>query len=141
AFIFKRIFEEVPYAINPKNEIREGIENVIDLTKFSLFVQFVGTNIACVTICDVGGREELVSRSFKIWKLAECSEALKASVTNKCTASVNRVIWSPEGSYLALPIPRIYCNYIPVNGGDDLQNHLEIDTHVGNVSDLAFTRI
>ncbi|CAB4268612.1 unnamed protein product [Prunus armeniaca] len=81
-------------------------QNLFSLILSSCF----GTNIACVPIC-----EELVSRSFKVWKLAECSEALKASVTDECTASVNRVIWSPEGSHL--------------------------DAHVDNVSDLAFTHI
>ncbi|VVA39277.1 PREDICTED: topless-related [Prunus dulcis] len=76
----------------------------------------VGTNIACVTICDVGGREGLVSRIFKICNLAECSENLKAFVTNQCTASVNHVIWSPEGSYLVMfkgtYFPRLILVYI-----------------------------
>ncbi|KAI5342969.1 hypothetical protein L3X38_010845 [Prunus dulcis] len=75
-----------------------------------------GSDVGGITDASRGGREGLVSRSFKICNLVECSEALKAFVTNQCTASVNHVIWSPEGSYLVMfkgtYFPRLILVYI-----------------------------
>ncbi|XP_050103715.1 topless-related protein 4-like isoform X2 [Malus sylvestris] len=101
----------------------------------------VGTNIGDITIWEVGRRERLVSRNFKIWDLSVCSMALQASLANEYTASVNRVIWSPDGSHVGIAYSKHVVHIYSYHGGDDLRNHLEIDAHAGNVSDLAFTHL
>ncbi|XP_019170022.1 PREDICTED: topless-related protein 4-like isoform X2 [Ipomoea nil] len=99
----------------------------------------VGTNTGDIAIWDVGSRERLAFRSFKVWDIAACSLTLQASLANECTASVNRVAWSPDGTLLGVAYSMHIIHLFSYHGGDDLRNHLEIDAHVGNVSDLAFS--
>ncbi|XP_062155997.1 topless-related protein 4 isoform X2 [Alnus glutinosa] len=99
----------------------------------------VGTNIGDITIWEVGGRERLVYRSFKVWDIGKRTMNLQALLANECTASVNRVIWSPDGALFGVAFSKHMVQIYSYHGGDDLQNHLEIEAHVGNVSDLAFS--
>ncbi|ONI16248.1 hypothetical protein PRUPE_3G087700 [Prunus persica] len=101
----------------------------------------VGTNIGDLTIWEVGSRERLVSRNFEIWDLDACSMALQASVAFEYTASVNRVIWSPDGSHIGIGYSKSVVHVYSYHGADDLRNQLEIDAHVGEVNDLAFTHL
>ncbi|CAL9010623.1 unnamed protein product [Prunus brigantina] len=101
----------------------------------------VGTNIGDITIWEVGSRERLVSRNFEIWDLDACSMALQASVAFEYTASVNRVIWSPDGSHVGIGYSKSVVHIYSYHGADDLRNQLEIDAHVGEVNDLAFTHL
>ncbi|XVF24781.1 hypothetical protein REPUB_Repub13aG0157100 [Reevesia pubescens] len=100
----------------------------------------VGTNIGDITIWEVGSRERLVSRNFKVWDLGACSMTLQASLASEHTAAVNRVIWSPDGALLGVAYSKHIVHIYSYHGSDDLRNHLEIDAHVGNVSDLAFSQ-
>ncbi|XP_034207498.1 topless-related protein 4-like isoform X4 [Prunus dulcis] len=100
-----------------------------------------GTNIGDITIWEVGSRERLVSRNFEIWDLDACSMALQASVAFEYTASVNRVIWSPDGSHIGIGYSKSVVHVYSYHGADDLRNQLEIDAHVGEVNDLAFTHL
>lgn len=99
----------------------------------------VGTNIGDVAVWDVGGRERLASRSFKIWELGTSSMTLQASLANEYTASVNRVMWSPDGNLFGVAYSKHIVHLYTYHGGEDIRNHLEIDAHTGNVSDLAFS--
>ncbi|KAM7253948.1 hypothetical protein ACFE04_031630 [Oxalis oulophora] len=101
-------------------------------------VLLVGTNIGDISIWEVGSRERLVSQSFKVWDVSQCSMALQASLANEYTTSVNRVIWSPDGNLLGVAYSKHIVHIFSYHGGEDLRKHLEIDAHVGNVSDLAF---
>ncbi|KAL0787965.1 hypothetical protein Bca101_004211 [Brassica carinata] len=80
----------------------------------------VGTNVGDIAIWEVGSRDKLVSRSFKVWDLASCTANLQASLASEYTAAANRVVWSPDGGLLVL-----------VN--------VVVDAHAGNVNDLAFS--
>ncbi|CAF2154862.1 unnamed protein product, partial [Brassica rapa] len=60
----------------------------------------VGTNLGDIAIWEVGSRDKLASRSFKVWDLATCTGNLQASLASEYTAAVNRVIWSPDGGLL-----------------------------------------
>ncbi|GKV35880.1 hypothetical protein SLEP1_g44084 [Rubroshorea leprosula] len=99
----------------------------------------VGTNIGDITIWDVWSKERLVSRNFKVWDLSTCSMPLQASLANEYTAAVNRVIWSPDGALLGVAYSKHIVHVYSYHGSDDLRNHLEIDAHIGNVSDVAFS--
>ncbi|KAL2513463.1 putative topless-related protein 4-like [Forsythia ovata] len=62
-----------------------------------------------------------------------------ASLANEYTASVNRVMWSPDGTLFGVAYSKHIVHIYAYHGGDDLRNHLEIDAHGGNVSNLAFS--
>ncbi|KAH6832337.1 WUS-interacting protein 2 [Perilla frutescens var. hirtella] len=99
----------------------------------------VGTNIGETCIWEVSSGERIAVRNFKVWDLGACSMTLQASLANEYTASVNRVMWSPDGSLFGVAYSKHIVHLYAYYGGDDLRNHLEIDAHVGSVSDLAFS--
>ncbi|XWS20441.1 hypothetical protein CRYUN_Cryun31cG0101500 [Craigia yunnanensis] len=100
----------------------------------------VGTNIGDIAIWEVGSQERLVSKNFKVWDLGACSMTLQASLASEYTAAVNRVIWSPDGALLGVAYSKPIVHICSYHGSNDLRNHLEIEAHVGNVSDLAFSQ-
>ncbi|KAI7728572.1 hypothetical protein M8C21_001090 [Ambrosia artemisiifolia] len=79
----------------------------------------VGTSTGDITIWELGSREKLAHKNFKVWDISAFSMPLQAALSSDYTASINRIY-----SY---------------HGGDDLRNHLEIDAHAGSVNDLAFS--
>ncbi|XP_059635124.1 topless-related protein 4-like isoform X1 [Cornus florida] len=99
----------------------------------------VGTNTGEIMVWELGSRERLVIRNFKVWDLGVCSMTLQASLTNDYTASTNRVIWSPDGTLLGVAYSKHIVHIYSYFGGDDLRNHLEIEAHAGSVNDLAFS--
>lgn len=99
----------------------------------------VGTNIGDIAVWEVGSRDRLAFKNFKVWDLGACSVTLQASLANEYTASVNRVMWSPDGTLFGVAYSKHIVHIYSFHGGDDLRNRLEIDAHVGNVSDLAFS--
>ncbi|XP_010545756.1 PREDICTED: topless-related protein 4 [Tarenaya hassleriana] len=103
-------------------------------------VLLVGTNLGDIAIWEVGSRERLISRSFKVWDLNACTMILQASLANEYTAAVNRVVWSPDGALLGVAYSKHIVHIYSYHGSDDLRNHLEIDAHTGNVNDIAFSQ-
>ncbi|XP_074312655.1 topless-related protein 4-like isoform X2 [Silene latifolia] len=99
----------------------------------------VGTNIGDISIWEVGSKELLVQRKFEVWNLSQCPFPLEISLTSGNTASVNRVIWSLDGELFGVAYSKHIVHIYKYLGGTELRNHLEIDAHAGNVSDLAFT--
>ncbi|KAK2974417.1 hypothetical protein RJ640_021273 [Escallonia rubra] len=99
----------------------------------------VGTNIGDIAVWEVGSRERLAFRNFKAWELGACSVALQASLANEYTASVNRVMWSPDGTLFGVAYSKHIVHLYSYHGVDDVRDHLEIDAHVGSVSDLTFS--
>ncbi|OAY36934.1 topless-related protein 1 [Manihot esculenta] len=102
-------------------------------------ILLVGTNVGDVGLWEVGSRERLVLRNFKVWDLSTCSMPLQAALVKDPGVSVNRVIWSPDGSLFGVAYSRHIVQIYSYHGGDDVRQHLEIDAHVGGVNDLAFS--
>ncbi|CAL5342729.1 unnamed protein product [Camellia sinensis] len=75
----------------------------------------VGINTGEIMVWDLSSRERLAVRNLKVWELQAWSMPLQASLASDYTASINRVIWSPDGTLF------------------------EIDAHSGSVNDLAFS--
>ncbi|GJN08436.1 hypothetical protein PR202_ga26352 [Eleusine coracana subsp. coracana] len=98
----------------------------------------VGTNVGDIGLWDVGTKERLVLRNFKVWELGKCSMALQASLVKDPTVSVNRIVWSPDGTLLGVAYSRHIVQIYSYHGGDDIRQLLEIDAHVGGVNDIAF---
>ncbi|KAK9947528.1 hypothetical protein M0R45_003148 [Rubus argutus] len=99
----------------------------------------VGTNMGDVMVYELPSHERIAIRNFKAWELGACSVALQASLANDYTASINRVVWSPDGSLFGVAYSKHIVHIYSYHGGDDLRNHLEIEAHVGSVNDLAFS--
>ncbi|XP_066396114.1 protein TPR3 [Miscanthus floridulus] len=98
----------------------------------------VGTNVGDIGLWEVGTKERLVVRNFKVWDLNKCTMALQASLVKDPAVSVNRIIWSPDGTLFGVAYSRHIVQIYSYNGGDDLRQHLEIDAHIGGVNDIAF---
>ncbi|XP_038988989.1 protein TPR3 [Phoenix dactylifera] len=98
----------------------------------------VGTNVGDIGLWDVGSRERLVLRNFKVWELGACPMSLQASLVKDPGVSVNRIIWSPDGSLFGVAYSRHIVQIYSYHSGDDIRQHLEIDAHVGGVNDIAF---
>ncbi|XP_020110351.1 protein TPR3 isoform X1 [Ananas comosus] len=101
-------------------------------------ILLVGTNVGEIGLWDVGTREKLVSRNFKVWELAQCTMILQAALVKDPGVSVNRVIWCPDGSLFGVAYSKHIVQIYSYHGGNDIRQHLEIDAHVGGVNDIAF---
>ncbi|KAI3673733.1 hypothetical protein L6452_39861 [Arctium lappa] len=99
----------------------------------------VGTNVGDIGLWEVGSREKLVLKNFKVWDLSACSMLMQAALVKDPGVSVNRVIWSQDGSLFGVAYSRHIVQIYSYHGGDDVRQHLEIDAHVGGVNDLAFS--
>ncbi|GAB2209591.1 hypothetical protein Droror1_Dr00026809 [Drosera rotundifolia] len=60
-----------------------------------------------------------------------------ASLASDYTASINRVMWSPDGNLFGVAYSK-HIVHIYSYSANDLKNNLEIEAHVGSVNDLAF---
>ncbi|KAG5115177.1 hypothetical protein JHK84_041290 [Glycine max] len=99
----------------------------------------VGTNVGDIALWEVGSRERLLMRNFKVWDLSACSMPFQAALVKDPGVSVYRVIWSPDGALFGVAYSRHIVQIYSYHSGDDVQQHLEIDAHVGGVNDLAFS--
>ncbi|AES68182.2 topless-like protein [Medicago truncatula] len=99
----------------------------------------VGTNVADIGLWELGSRERLVLRNFKVWDLSACSMPFQAALVKDPAVSVNRVTWSPDGALFGVAYSRHIVQIYSYHGGDEVRQHLEIDAHVGGVNDLAFS--
>eukprot|EP00262_Sarcandra_glabra_P008600 TRINITY_DN2218_c0_g1_i2.p1 TRINITY_DN2218_c0_g1~~TRINITY_DN2218_c0_g1_i2.p1 ORF type:complete len:1146 (+),score=237.13 TRINITY_DN2218_c0_g1_i2:86-3439(+) len=102
-------------------------------------ILLVGTNVGDIGLWEVGSRERLVLKNFKVWDLGSCSMPLQAALVKDPTVSVNRIIWSPDGTLFGVAYSRHIVQIYSYHGGDDVRQHVEIDAHVGGVNDLAFS--
>ncbi|CAL5333489.1 unnamed protein product [Camellia sinensis] len=99
----------------------------------------VGINTGEIMVWDLSSRERLAVRNFKVWELQACSMPLQASLANDYTASINRVIWSPDGTLFGVAYSKNIVHIYSYHGGNDVRNHLQIDAHSGSVNDRAFS--
>ncbi|KAK1576560.1 hypothetical protein Q3G72_014955 [Acer saccharum] len=133
----------LPVNVLPKTVIRtlnQGSSPMsMDFHPVQQTLLLVGTNVGDIGLWEVGSRERLVLKNFKVWDLSACTMPLQAALVKDPGMSVNRVIWSPDGSLFGVAYSRHIVQIHAYNGGDDVRQHLEIDAHVGGVNDLAFS--
>ncbi|EXB56799.1 Topless-related protein 3 [Morus notabilis] len=98
----------------------------------------VGCNNGEVTLWELGLREKLVSKPFKIWDISTCSLAFQAATIKDAPISVSRVTWSPDGNFVGVAFTKHLIQLYGYSGPNDIREHLEIDAHAGGVNDLAF---
>ncbi|KAL9272468.1 Topless-related protein [Drosera capensis] len=128
----------------------------LDFHPLQQVLLLVGTNMGEVMVWElvnVRGSLLKISRSGILLHV-QCP--LQASLTSDYTASINRVMWIPDGTLFGEELYScpIFCTVIDFDQGvayskhivhiysysaNDLKNHLEIEAHVVSVSDLAFS--
>ncbi|XP_076957021.1 topless-related protein 4-like isoform X2 [Bidens hawaiensis] len=99
----------------------------------------VGTSTGEISIWELGSREKLAHKNFKVWDHSVFSMPLQAALTSDYTAQINRVTWSPDGTLFGVAYSKYIVQIYSYHGGDDFRNHLEIEAHAGSVNDLAFS--
>ncbi|KAK1434049.1 hypothetical protein QVD17_10967 [Tagetes erecta] len=137
------IFNLLPTDELPKNVIsiiNQGSEvKTMDFHPQYQTLLLVGTSTGDISIWEIGSKMRIAYSNFSIWNINSCSIALQASLKKERHVSVNRVIWSLDGLLLGVAYSKHIVHIYSYRAGHDLQNHLEIEAHVGYVSDLAFT--
>ncbi|XWS57464.1 hypothetical protein CRYUN_Cryun09bG0176200 [Craigia yunnanensis] len=98
----------------------------------------VGSANGEITLWELGMRERLVSKPFKIWEMSRCSMQFQALMVNDTPISVSCVTWSPDGNFVGVAFSKHLIHLYAYPGSKDLIQRLEIDAHVGGVNDLAF---
>ncbi|EPS69182.1 hypothetical protein M569_05580, partial [Genlisea aurea] len=98
----------------------------------------VGCGNGDITLWETGIREKLVSKVFKIWDMQACSLTFQASAAKDALFSVNRVTWSPDGTFCGAAFSKHLIHLYAYAGPNDLRQHLEIDAHTGGVNDIVF---
>ncbi|XP_052209602.1 protein TOPLESS-RELATED PROTEIN 2-like isoform X2 [Diospyros lotus] len=101
-------------------------------------VLLVGTNVGDISIWEVGSRERLAHKPFKVWDISACSKPLQTTLVKDATISVNRCIWGSDGSILGVAFSKHIVQIYMYNPAGELRHHLEIDAHIGGVNDIAF---
>lgn len=116
---------------------QESIVTTMDFHPSHQTLLLVGCANGEITLWDVGLREKLASKLFKIWDMSACSLAFQASFKD-APISVNRVMWSPDGNFFGSAFSKHLIHLYAYTAPNDIRQHLEIDAHVGGVNDLAF---
>ncbi|KAE8010286.1 hypothetical protein FH972_006670 [Carpinus fangiana] len=98
----------------------------------------VGSNNGEITLWELGLRERLVSKPFKIWDIADCSMTFQASFSKDASISVSRVTWSTDGNFVGVAFTKYLIHLYAYTGSHDLRQNKEIEAHVGSVNDLVF---
>ncbi|KAJ4951831.1 hypothetical protein NE237_028663 [Protea cynaroides] len=101
-------------------------------------ILLVGTNVGEIAVWEVGSRERLAHKPFKVWDVSACSIPLKTALMKDATISVNRCIWGPDGSILGVAFSKHIVQIYTYGPTGELRQHLEIDAHIGGVNDIAF---
>ncbi|GKV31989.1 hypothetical protein SLEP1_g40635 [Rubroshorea leprosula] len=106
----------------------------MDFHPFHHTLLLVGSNNGEITLWELGLRERLVPKPFKVWDMATGTLPFQAP-----PISVSRVTWSPDGNFVGVAFTKQLVHlYAYHHGSNDLRQQLEIDAHVGGVNDLAF---
>ncbi|KAK7246353.1 hypothetical protein RIF29_41220 [Crotalaria pallida] len=99
----------------------------------------VGCRNGEISLWEAGLRKRLISKPFKIMNISACSALFQALTVKDLSISVNRVSWSPDGNFIGVAFTKHLIHLYAYQALNDLQQHLEIDAHVGGVNDLAFS--
>ncbi|XP_041014139.1 protein TOPLESS-RELATED PROTEIN 2-like [Juglans microcarpa x Juglans regia] len=101
-------------------------------------ILLVGTNVGDISVWEVGSRERLAHKPFKVWDLSGASMPLQTALLNDAAISVNRCVWGPDGLMLGVAFSKHIVQIYMYNPTGELRQHFEIDAHVGGVNDIAF---
>ncbi|KAK4771781.1 hypothetical protein SAY86_013556 [Trapa natans] len=133
---------------NPADDLPKAVARTInqgsspmsmDFHPFQHTLLLVGTNVGEIALWEVGSKDRLLLRNFRVWDLNACSMTLQTALVKDPTVSVNRIIWSPDGSLFGVAYSLYIVQIFSYHGEEDLRQHREIEAHAGGVNDLAFS--
>nr|XP_043627620.1 protein TOPLESS-RELATED PROTEIN 2-like isoform X2 [Erigeron canadensis] len=101
-------------------------------------ILLAGTNVGEISIWEVGSREKLVHKPFKVWDISALSMPFQTTLVKDAAVAVNRCIWGPDGSILGVAFSKHIVQIYTYNTSGELRDHLEIEAHAGGVNDIAF---
>lgn len=99
----------------------------------------VGKSSGDVEIWDVASAEKLFEREFMVKEATSLSRVLTEKMEKNCGVSVNRVLWSPDGSLFGVAYSKRLIHLYTKNG-KYFEKQWEIDAHIGSVNDVAFSK-
>ncbi|KAM0909130.1 hypothetical protein ACQ4PT_015010 [Festuca glaucescens] len=100
----------------------------------------VGSANGEITLWEIGLRERLVSKPFKIWDMQACSPQFQSAVAKDSSMSINRVTWSPDGDLMGVAFTKHLIHLHAYQQPNETRQVLEIEAHSGGVNDIAFSR-
>ncbi|CAM0880713.1 unnamed protein product [Alopecurus aequalis] len=100
----------------------------------------VGSANGEITLWEIGLRERLVSKPFKIWDMQACSAQFQSAVAKDPSMSINRVTWSPDGDLIGVAFTKHLIHLHAYQHPNETRQLLEIEAHSGGVNDIAFSR-
>ncbi|XP_042448898.1 protein TOPLESS-RELATED PROTEIN 2-like [Zingiber officinale] len=103
-------------------------------------ILLVGTNVGDITIWEVGSRERIAHKTFRVRDIDSCSLAFKTVLAKDASVTVKRCMWCPDGSILGVAFSKHLVQTYTFDLNRELHQMLEIDAHVGSVNDIAFSR-
>lgn len=99
----------------------------------------VGSCNGEITLWEIGQRERLVTKPFKIWDITACSSQFQAVIVKDSSVTNTRVTWSPDGSLMGIAFSKHLIHLYAYQAPNGLRQLREIDAHVGGVNDIAFS--
>ncbi|KAL8136857.1 hypothetical protein V2J09_002858 [Rumex salicifolius] len=111
----------------------------LDFHPLQPILLLVGTNIGDVMVWELVTGKKVAFAKFKVWDPAQLSAQLQTSLLNDHTPSINRVMWSPDGTLFGVAYSKHLVHLFSYTGTSELRNPLEIEAHAGSVNDLAFS--
>ncbi|XP_019440603.1 PREDICTED: topless-related protein 3-like [Lupinus angustifolius] len=97
----------------------------------------VGSNNGEIALWELGLRDRLVSKPFKIWDKTNCLP-FQAAAAKDAPISVSRVSWSPDGNFVGVAFTKHLIHLYAYTAPNELAQRIEVDAHIGGVNDLAF---
>ncbi|KAL5228439.1 hypothetical protein ABZP36_016704 [Zizania latifolia] len=112
----------------------------MDFHPFRHTLLLVGSANGEVTLWEIGLRERLFSKPFKIWDMQACSPQLQNAMVKDSSMSINRVTWNPDGDLIGVAFTKHLIHLHAYQQPNETRQVLEIDAHSGGVNDIAFSR-
>ncbi|KAM3348659.1 hypothetical protein ACQJBY_022117 [Aegilops geniculata] len=100
----------------------------------------VGSANGEFTLWEIGLRERLVSKPFKIWDMQACSAQFQSVLAKDSSMHINRVTWSPDGDLIGVAFAKHLIHLYAYQQPNEARQVLEIEAHSGGVNDIAFSR-
>ncbi|KAK6232510.1 hypothetical protein SCA6_002583 [Theobroma cacao] len=101
--------------------IRTGQSDEVQINRTTF-----GTNVGDISLWEVGSRERLADKPFKVWDISTASMPLQTALVNDAGISVNRCVWSPsDGHMLGVAFSKHIVQIYLYNPTGELRQHLE----------------
>ncbi|KAG6469982.1 hypothetical protein ZIOFF_070921 [Zingiber officinale] len=95
-------------------------------------ILLVGTNVGDITIWEVGSRERIAHKTFRVRDIDSCSLAFKTVLAKDASVTVKRCMWCPDGSILGVAFSKHLVQTYTFDLNRELHQMLEVwDTKTG----------